>query len=65
MRTVRVDNELWDAFCDAATEAGADRSYILRELMRWYLRLPGAKVPKRPARSADTDQGDGLPPSAA
>jgi hypothetical protein len=64
MRTLRVDDLLWDAFGAAAAAAGADRSYVLRELMAWYAREPGAKMPKRPDRSSDSDHGADLSPSA-
>lgn len=48
MRGIRVDDDLWDAFGKAVAAAGGDRSYLLRELMRWYVREEGAKLPKRP-----------------
>jgi len=48
MHTIRVDHELWRLFGAAVAAAGADRSYVLRELMRWYAREAGAKLPKRP-----------------
>ncbi len=48
MHTVRVDDDLWEAFGVAAVATGADRSYVLRELMRWYVRERRAHLPKRP-----------------
>jgi predicted transcriptional regulator len=48
MHTVRVDDELWEAFGVAAAAAGADRSYVIRELIRWFVRQAGARLPKRP-----------------
>ncbi|WBC13429.1 hypothetical protein O7600_20075 [Micromonospora sp. WMMA1998] len=47
-RPVRVDLGEWERFGVAAKSQGADRSSLIREFMRWYLRLPGAKLPKRP-----------------
>lgn len=48
-RQVRADDALWDAFGDAVERSGAaDRSAVLREFMRWYVREPGAKMPRRP-----------------
>jgi hypothetical protein len=48
LRTVRVDDQLWQAFGAAVEAAGADRSQVLREMMAWYAREPGAKMPSRP-----------------
>lgn len=47
-RAVRIDNETWEALGAAAQAEGTDRSAILRELARWWLRRPGAKMPPRP-----------------
>ncbi len=44
-RPIRVDPALWEAF---GAVADPDRSAVLREFMRWYVREPGAKMPKRP-----------------
>jgi hypothetical protein len=54
IRTIRIDDDLWEAF-GAAT---ADRSAALRDFIRWYTRQPGTRLPRRPdiIRSADTDQ---------
>lgn len=56
MRTIRLDDDLWRALGDATD----DRSATIRDFARWYVREPGAKLPRRPAidLSADTDQGD-------
>jgi hypothetical protein len=42
---IRVDDDLWDRF---GVAAGRDRSAVLREFMRWYLRESKARLPKRP-----------------
>jgi antitoxin component of RelBE/YafQ-DinJ toxin-antitoxin module len=47
-RSVRVDDELWSS-ADQATKAdGTDRSSVINAFLRWYVREPGAKLPKRP-----------------
>jgi hypothetical protein len=54
-QTIRVDPTLWVRFGVAV----GDRAAALRAFMRWYLREPGAKLPKRPdsiPQTADTDQ---------
>ena len=50
-RAVRIDDETWEELGGAAAAAGTDRSAVLRELARWWLRRPGAKMPPRPAGS--------------
>ncbi|TJZ55594.1 hypothetical protein FCH28_09645 [Streptomyces piniterrae] len=45
-RSVRIDDDDWR---DLKTRApGGDRSAAIKELLAWYLRRPGAKLPKRP-----------------
>ena len=46
-RTVRM-GALWDDLGKRAAAAGTDRATVLRELIRWYLRLPDAELPERP-----------------
>jgi hypothetical protein len=46
--TLRVPEDLWRRFGEATNAAGTDRATTIRELMRWYLREPEAKAPKRP-----------------
>lgn len=38
----------WYEFDDAAKSMGTERAAVLRELVAWYLRKPGAKLPNRP-----------------
>jgi len=45
VRPLRLDAELWDRFGAMAT---LDRSTVLREHTRCYVRQPGAKMPRRP-----------------
>jgi hypothetical protein len=56
LHTIRVDDDLWNAFGGAAAQAGMDRSQLLRELMRWYIREEGAKLPRRPGPIIRGDQ---------
>ena len=51
-RALRIDDETWAELGDAAKAAGADRSAVLRDLARWWLRIPGARMPPRPERPA-------------
>jgi hypothetical protein len=52
-RQVRVDDELWIRFDAAVHRAGAaDRSTVLRDFIRWYVRDiedgKPVRMPKRP-----------------
>ena len=47
-RPIRVDLNLWDRFGAATSGQGLDRSWVLREFIRWFVRQPGARLPKRP-----------------
>ncbi len=55
-RSVRVSDEDW-ADLEAATHAvGSDRGTVIKQLVRWYLRRPGAKLPERPNSRAQADR---------
>jgi hypothetical protein len=45
---VRVSDDDWTDLDAAAASAGSDRAKIINQLIRWYLRRPGAKLPDRP-----------------
>lgn len=47
-QTIRVDEDTWEKFGTRAQAAGADRSAVLRDFIRWYNREPGARIPRRP-----------------
>jgi len=47
-RPIRVEDSLWDALGAAA--GMRKRSALVRDLIRWWLRIPGAKLPPRPPR---------------
>lgn len=48
---VRMDREQWMKFGEVAQP---DRSAVLRDFIDWYLREPGAKMPKRPDQPPGT-----------
>lgn len=50
-RTIRLEQNLWDALGPAALANGHDRSSVIRQLVRWYLSEPGAQLPQRPERT--------------
>mgnify|MGYP001600438942 CR=1 FL=1 len=46
-----IDGDQWERFKGAAgrsPDPEADMSTVLRQLVRWYCREPGAKLPERP-----------------
>jgi hypothetical protein len=58
-RSVRVSDEDWADLKTATQAAGSDRGTVIKQLIRWYLRRPGARLPERPTlepRSADEQQ---------
>ena len=46
-RQIRIGDE-WYEFDAAAKSMGTERASVVREFIAWYLRKPGAKMPKRP-----------------
>ena len=46
-RQIRIGDE-WYEFDDAAKSMDTERATLIREFIAWYLRKPGAKMPKRP-----------------
>lgn len=48
-RTVRLDDDLWQHVEAWAQEIGSDKTAVIRDLLRYWLREPGAKRPQRPA----------------
>lgn len=51
-RQVRIATQTWKEFGAAAKAAGTTRGRLLVEFINWYLRSPGAKLPKRPPLEA-------------
>ncbi|WP_146174724.1 hypothetical protein [Umezawaea tangerina] len=56
-QTIRVDEVLWEQFGAQAMRSGGDRSALLRDFIRWYVREPGARMPKRPEVGAPAADG--------
>lgn len=52
--TLRIDPETWRRLGEHAP----DRSALLRAFVDWYLREPGAKMPRRPEPDTRTAEGD-------
>ncbi len=48
-RGIRIADDLWNAFVAATDAAGTNATAVSREFYAWYVRKPGAKMPKRPA----------------
>ena len=46
--TLRVPEDVWREFGQAAAAVGMDRAALLRQFIQWYIRQPEAKIPKRP-----------------
>lgn len=49
LRNVRVDDDLWERLGEVADQQETDRSAIIRALVAWFVREPGAKMPTRPS----------------
>ncbi|NED75369.1 hypothetical protein G3I51_24200 [Streptomyces sp. SID9944] len=49
-RQIRI-GETWYDFDAAAKAMGTERAAVIRQLIDWYIREPGAKLPNRPDRS--------------
>jgi hypothetical protein len=47
-RSVRIGDDDWRDLLAAAKVQGTDRAGAINELIAWYLRRPGATMPKRP-----------------
>jgi len=51
---MRIPDDEWDEVGDAVKQIGSNRTEITREFFRWYVRRPGAKMPKRPTPEEDS-----------
>ena len=47
-RPIRIEDPLWDAV--GAVVGQRKRAALVRDLLRWWMRMPGAKLPPRPPR---------------
>jgi hypothetical protein len=52
-RSVRIEDDLWKPLEVAAAANGHDRSSLIRQFVRWYLAVPGARLPQRPDQQED------------
>lgn len=51
---VRVEDGLWAVFGRRAKAGGyGSRTTLLVAFIRWYCRVPGARMPQRPGKDAD------------
>jgi len=48
IRSIRIAAATWDTAKARAREQGKSMSELVREFLDWWLRVPGAKLPKRP-----------------
>jgi hypothetical protein len=54
-RSVRFSDEDWADLLAGAETQDSDRGTVIKELVHWWLRRPGAKLPTRPNTRAKTD----------
>lgn len=47
-RSVRFEEDEWEPADTVTQEMGTNRTAVLNQALRWYLRRPGAKLPERP-----------------
>lgn len=47
-RSVRINDTDWAHLLAAANTQGKDRGTVIKDLIAWYLRRPGAPLPPRP-----------------
>jgi hypothetical protein len=62
-KPIRIPPELWEAAGAAATEAGTDRSALIRDFFTWFTRRPGGKPLKRPEAGSWSDPANDAPAS--
>lgn len=48
IRSIRIAARTWDLAKQRAREQGLSMSELIRQFLDWWLRVPGAKLPKRP-----------------
>jgi predicted DNA-binding ribbon-helix-helix protein len=52
-RSVRIEDDDWADLERVAQSQGLDRAKVINQLVRWYLRRPGAKPVTRPKPAHD------------
>lgn len=50
-RSMRIPDDTWHPAMATARREGTSAGELCREFLDWYLRKPGAKLPKRPNRT--------------
>lgn len=48
-RSVRIPDEDWADIMSRAKDADTSAGELIKEFVAWWLRRPGAKLPKRPS----------------
>lgn len=48
LRTTQIPDDPWARFGQVAEQLGTSRAALMRDLVLWFIRWPGAKLPKRP-----------------
>ncbi|MEU4570744.1 hypothetical protein [Micromonospora sp. NPDC023956] len=51
-RSIRIPDDTWKPAMEQAKEQGTSAGELCREFLDWWLRKPGAKLPKRPEPGA-------------
>ncbi len=47
-RNVRMKDPRWDRLGDQAAKKEVTRTWVINQLVAWYNREPGARLPQRP-----------------
>lgn len=54
-RSTQIEDAPWERFGEVANELGVSRAALMKALVLWFIRWPGAKLPKRPAAPTTDD----------
>jgi hypothetical protein len=54
-RSIRIPDDDWTDLAERAGRVGLDRAKVVNQLVGWYLRRPGAKLPTRPPAPEEDD----------
>jgi len=54
-RQIRIATKAWADFGRATKAMGTTRAKVIVQLIAWYIRVPGARLPTRPERTLWTD----------
>ncbi len=61
-RSVRVADDDWSDLADAAAATGLDRAKVINQMIGWFLRRPGVKLPARPPAAPPKPETEPAPP---